>query len=970
MLSRIPKRGKFLALSSSILPNTLKTPFTPRALSLLASPKIQLSHKTPQSSYKPLSRNYHEEKIYGYRTPKVQVLPLFNEQQLLNRQKNARLVRFVDAFRDFGHLASNLDPLGIHGRFESVDIEHERYGFTDMNEVFDLIGILHINKSKTDLSPKESATFGEILNHLKTSYSDNIGFEFMHIPDMNARKWFANSVENESFSPSITKEDQSRIFELLSKSEVLEHFMQKKYPQVKRYGLEGAESMMVSLDQLFKLTAESKIEHAIMCMPHRGRINTLTNLLNFPARKIFNKVQGKSEFPDELNISGDVPTHFFSDTTLNYNNGNSTKVSLIPNPSHLEACNPVALGKARAKQIDLYNKLSDPGCEIGDKVISVQLHGDASFTGQGVVMESLSLSNLSHYSAGGTVHIIVNNQIGYTTPVENARSTIYTSDIGKMINAPVIHVNGDYPEDVLRSVKFAFEYRNKFKKDVIIDLVTFRRWGHNELDEPSFTQPLMYQKIRARKSVPKIYEEFLVSKGIKTQQEIDADRAKWFEEYEQERLASINYVPEVTTFKGKWSPYKIPTGNEPEVLTGVDKQMLVEIGNQSVTASPKITVHPRLMKFHIQQRLNKLKAGTGIDWATAEALAFGSLLAEGHPVRISGEDVGRGTFSQRHAMLVCQKTEDAEIPLNNLPYPGASKLEVANSNLSELAVVGFEFGVSWESPNSLVVWEAQFGDFNTTAQVIFDTYLSGGESKWMHQSGLVLLLPHGYDGAGPEHSSCRIERFLQLCDDPFFINQDRPHVPNMSVVFPTTPAQIFHLLRRQIKRDYRHPLIIAGPKTLLRLSAATSTLDEMAVGTSFKPILDDPQSSANPDAVTRVVLLSGKIYYDLAAEKAKRPDGDKIALVRVEELCPFPKKQIAQILDQYKNATDYVWFQEETLNSGSFTHMYPRLNQLLEPKGQKIRYIGLPIYATPVTGVSSRQKAEMAENIASLFANL
>ncbi|PWA01136.1 hypothetical protein BB558_002789 [Smittium angustum] len=969
MLSRLSKYNKFISVSSQTLLNPLKTSLYSRNLSSLVFSKSSFLNKPTLSSPKLFYRNYHENEVYGYRVPKAQIVPSYTNQQLLNRQKNARLALFVEAFRDFGHLATNLDPLGIRKRIEPIEIDYKRYGFNDMNEIFDLDGIIHINKSETDFSSRESATFGEILNHLKNTYSQNIGFEFMHLPDNNARIWFANHVETESSSPKMNKEDQERIYDLLTKSEVFDHFMQKKYPQVKRYGLEGAESMMVSFDQLFRLIANSGIEHTVLCMPHRGRLNALVNLLDLPARVIFNKVQDKSEFPDP-NLAGDHASHLPADATLVYDNGNSTKVSLIPNPSNLEACNPLALGKARAKQMNILNKLPDSNCELGDKVICVQVHGDASFTGQGVVAESLSLSNLSHFSSGGSVHIIVDNQIGYTTPAHNARSTRYSADVGKMIDAPVIHVNGDFPEDVHRSMKFALEYRNTFKRDVIIDLITFRRWGHNELDEPSFTQPLMYQKIRSRKSVPKVYEEFLISKGIKTQQEIDADRAKWFEEYEKERLASINYVPEVTAFKGKWSSYKMPTGNEPKVLTGVDKQMLVEIGNQSVSTSPEITVHPRITKFHIQPRLNKLKTGTGIDWATAEALAFGSLMAEGHPVRISGEDVGRGTFSQRHAMLVCQKTEKVEIPLNNLPYPGASKLEVANSNLSELAVVGFECGVSWESPNSLIIWEAQFGDFNTTAQVITDTYISSAETKYMHQSGLVMLLPHGYDGAGPEHSSCRIERFLQLCDDPFFVGNDYTHVPNMSVVFPTTPAQFFHLMRRQIKRDYRRPLIVAGPKTLLRLSAATSTLDEMAVGTSFKPLLDDPQSSTNPESVTRVILLSGKIYYDLAAEKAKRPDGDKIALVRVEELCPFPKKEIIEILDQYKNATDYVWFQEETLNAGAFTHMYPRLNQLLEPKSQKIRYIGLKICASPVTGVPTHQDAEMEENIKLLFSNL
>ncbi|OMJ17686.1 putative 2-oxoglutarate dehydrogenase E1 component DHKTD1, mitochondrial [Smittium culicis] len=931
----------------------------------------KLANRSIQSPKLICVRNYHGEQIFGHRIPSEVKRPYNTEEELLNRQKNARLVRLVDAFKEFGHRAANLDPLEIQKKDEIVDIEPERYGFKDPNEVFELLGILHINESETSTKPKETATFSEILNHLKKVYSSNIGFEYMHIPDNNTRKWFSSYVETEAYRTPVPSTQKDRFFKLLSKSEVFDHFMTKKYGQVKRYGLEGAESMMVALDQLFELCNKSGATDIIMCMPHRGRLNLLTSLLELPPRLLFRKLSGKSEFPSSVDVSGDVISHLTSEPVLDYNHGNKTKLTLIPNPSHLEAANPVALGKTRAKQIDLLNKIGDSECVLGDKVVSVQLHGDASFTGQGVVMESLGLSNLSHYSCGGTIHIIVNNQIGYTTPVDYSRSTIYTSDIGKMINAPIIHVNGDHPESVAKAIEVAFKYREVFRKDVILDLISFRRWGHNELDEPSFTQPLMYEVIRARKSVPKLYEEYLISSGLKTAEEVEASRKSWFDNLEAERLASSTYEPELDAFKGKWSKYSIPKGNEVEPVTGVARKELIEVGIQSVTTSNKITVHPRLEKFHVQPRIKKLESDKPLDWATAEALAFGSLLNQGHSIRISGQDVGRGTFSQRHAMFVCQKTEEVEVPLNSLPNKNAGKLEVANSSLSEFAVLGFEVGASWESPNSLVIWEAQFGDFNTTAQVIIDTYLVSGETKWARQSGLVMLLPHGYDGAGPEHSSCKIERFLQLSDDPFFIySPDTVFNPNISVVNPTTPAQYFHLLRRQVLRDYRRPLIIAGPKTLLRLSAATSTLSEMDEGTQFKPVLDDPSVSDSPDSVKRVVFLSGKIYYELLAEKAKNEFGSQVALVRLEELCPFPKAGILEILEKYKYASEYIWCQEETMNAGAFTHIFPRMMQLLQPLQNTIKYIGRGQLAAPVTGISSVYKTEQANIIKSVFANI
>ncbi|KAJ2760228.1 hypothetical protein IWQ56_005537, partial [Coemansia nantahalensis] len=519
---------------------------------------------------------------------------------------------------------------------------------------------------------------------------------------------------------------------------------------------------------------------------------------------------------------------------LSYGSDGALKVTMLPNPSHLEAVNPVVSGYGRARQMYLYDHNTDPACALGDRLVGVQLHGDAAFTGQGVVMETLGLSNLPHFSLGGTVHIIVNNQIGFTTPMTNARSTLYTSDVGKMVNTPVIHVNGDYPDEVARAMRVAFEYRRRFRKDVVIDLITFRRWGHNELDEPSLTQPRMYDIIRARESIPQLYERRMLADNVLSEAEARDARAAFAGYLEDELAASKDYDPQAPQLKGKWAGMVVATEAAAHVDTGVALDTLRAVGERSVAVGDGFKVHQRLAKRHIQPRLKQLAKGDGIDWATAEALAFGSLLGEGYNIRLCGQDVGRGTFSQRHAMFVCQDTENVCVPLNDGGAEGHGKIEVVNSNLSELAVLGFEYGVSIQSPATLPIWEAQFGDFNNTAQVIIDTYIASGETKWLLQSGLTMLLPHGYDGAGPEHSSSRMERFLQLCNTPMDVSRAAQN-PNMHVAAPTTPAQIFHLLRRQMKRPYRKPLVVAGPKTILRLAAATSSLAEMGPGTSFQP---------------------------------------------------------------------------------------------------------------------------------------
>ncbi|CAO3589764.1 unnamed protein product [Absidia cylindrospora] len=857
----------------------------------------QLTQKTRRSVLgRVQGRSYHDNHIYGYRSPKPYAIPDYTQTELTNRMENGSLLRMVQAYRTHGHRGAQLDPLDFMKREEVLALKPERYGLTDESKIYNVAGILHVSESKQDLSAKEEADFKTILNHLNATYCGNIAYEFMHIPSASERRWWYNAVESWN-KPQLSTDEKKRIHQLLSQSESFDHFLAKKFPNLKRYGLEGAESMMVALDRLFDLSAKAGVSDLI-----------------------------------------------------------SLHVSLLNNPSHLEAINPVAMGKARAKQTELLSLMEttgDDACSLGDRVMCVQLHGDAAFAGQGVVMESLCMSNLPHYSSGGSVHIVVNNQLGYTTPAQNARSSAYCSDIGKMINVPVVHVNGDHPEDVARAMDVVFEYRNKFKKDIILDLMCYRRWGHNELDEPAFTQPQMYDNIRLRTSVPKLYEEKLCQEQILTPDEITKLRQAQQDELTSHLKNSSSYKPDSSYhLQGNWKGLEhIVKGQSEQIDTGLDRETLVRVGKQSVTAPEGVRVHSRLKKYHIDSRLKKLDQGTGLDWATAEALAFGSLLEEGHGIRISGQDVGRGTFSQRHAMFVCQDTEDTVIPLNEINKNKVNSqgfLEVANSPLNEFAVLGFEYGMSIETPKRLVLWEAQFGDFFNGAQIAIDAFISSGEEKWLRQSGLVMLLPHGQDGAGPEHSSSRVERFLQMSNDPYNIDDAYAAPANWHVVNCTTPAQYYHVLRRQMHRPYRKPLVVISPKNLLKSPLAVSTLEEMQPGTHFQPVLTDP-TTTDPEQVDKVVFVSGKLYYDLQKEKNDRGLNDRVALIRVEELCPFPKDQIKDELDKYRYATEFVWCQEEPENAGAYSFIAPRLSQMIPH--HKLEYVGRKPLSAPAIAI-------------------
>lgn len=922
-------------------------------------------------------RRYHDES-FGYRKREEIVLPDYTPSQLRNRELNAPLLRYVDSMRTHGHRAAHIDPLDLLQREEVAALDPTRYGLRDGNKEFPIDGIVWANPAGPNLTSDETWPLERIISHLRSVYVGKIAYEYMHSHSKTERLWFSHVLESSAISPKNVRnpEEKRRMWELMTRSEVFDQFLQLKFPNLKRYGLEGGESMLPALDTLFSVASRAGVEHIIMAMPHRGRLNLLTDLLKLSPSALFHKIKGGSEIPEELGYSGDVISHLVANPDLRYGSpSRPLRVSLLPNPSHLEAVDPVALGKTRAKQFAML-KDADPGCKLGDKVMCVQLHGDASFAGQGVVMESLGLSNLPHFTSGGSVHLVVNNNIGYTTPASAARSSLYCSDVGKMINCPVLHVNGDHPEDVSRALDTAFQYRNAFRKDIIVDLLVYRRWGHNELDEPAFTQPLMYQNIRTRKSVPVLYEDKLVNEEVITSEDIASLRSTYKAHLESELAKSESYSPSLSPLEGEWKDMVLPVSADanPNPETGVSIDTLKRVGKASVEVPDGFEIHPRL-KRHINARVKSIESGSGIDWATAEAMAFGSLLLDGYDVRISGQDVGRGTFSQRHAMFVDQSTEDVTVPLNSR-LDSEGKLELANSSLSEMAVLGFEYGMSWETPKLLSIWEAQFGDFFNGAQVIFDTFISSGETKWLAQSGLVVLLPHGLDGAGPEHSSMRIERMLQLTNDSAKYNEgESTRKINMHVVFPTTPAQYFHLLRRQMLRNYRRPLIVAAPKALLRLPTATSSLSELESGATFKPVLDD-SSINSPSTAERIILHSGKIYYELLKERTSRglDDSNKVALVRIEELSPFPFSDVLKILEKYDNVKEVYWLQEEPKNQGAWTHVGPRINNVLEKLDRdglkQVYYTGRDEDAVPAVGVGKVYKKQQSSVISSAFENL
>ncbi|MBL8589585.1 MAG: 2-oxoglutarate dehydrogenase E1 component [Methylobacteriaceae bacterium] len=850
----------------------------------------------------------------------------------------------IRAYRMRGHLHADLDPLGLEPQKDHEELHPVSYGFTeaDYDRPIFLDKVLGL----------EYATIREMLQILRRTYCGTIGYEFMHISDPAEKAWIQERVEGPHKEIAFTREGKRAILNKLVEAEGFEKFLDVKFTGTKRFGLDGGESVIPALEQIIKRGGNLGVEEIVLGMAHRGRLNVLTQVMGKPHRALFHEFKGGSYAPDEVEGSGDVKYHLGASSDREFD-GNKVHLSLTANPSHLEIVNPVVLGKVRAKQDQLDDIVERR------KVMPLLLHGDAAFAGQGVVAECFGLSGLKGYRTGGSIHVIVNNQIGFTTYPRYSRSSPYPSDMAKIVEAPIFHCNGDDPEAVVFAAKIATEFRQKFHKPVVIDMFCYRRFGHNEGDEPSFTQPLMYRKIRSHKSTLEIYADKLIAGGVVTQGEVEKMKADWRDRLEAEFEAGHAFRPNKADWlDGRWAGLKAAPSladDDRRGATAVDAAKLREIGVRITQAPDGFNLHKTIGRF-LENRRKMIETGEGLDWATAEALAFGTLVDEGHRVRLSGQDCERGTFSQRHSVLIDQETEARYVPLNNI-REGQARYEVINSMLSEEAVLGFDYGYSLAEPNTLTLWEGQFGDFANGAQVVFDQFISSGERKWLRMSGLVCLLPHGYEGQGPEHSSARLERFLQMCAED-----------NMQVANCTTPANYFHILRRQLRRDIRKPLILMTPKSLLRHKRAVSPLSELATGSSFHRLLrDDAETQkgekirlVKDDKIRRVILCTGKVYFDLYEDREKR-GVDDVYLLRVEQLYPFPLKNLVNLLSRFKKA-DVVWCQEEPKNMGSWTFVEHYLEWVLSQTGGKTkrpRYVGRPAAAATATGLMSKHLAQL-----------
>ena len=844
-----------------------------------------------------------------------------------------RAIMLIRAYRIRGHLKAKLDPLGLDEPTPHPELEPATYGFTD-DDWDRPIFINHV-------LGLETATLREIMELLEATYCGSIGVEFMHIQDPSQKAWIQERIEQIRNQTHFTDRGKRTILERLTAAEGFEKFLAVKYVGTKRFGLDGGEALIPALEQILKRGSQIGLEEVVLGMPHRGRLNVLCNFMSKPFRAIISEFLGNPANPEDAGGSGDVKYHMGVSADREFD-GLNVHLTLNANPSHLEIVNPVVLGRVRAKQRqrgDIEHK----------KVMGILLHGDAAFAGQGVVAETFDFSGLRGYKTGGTIHIVVNNQIGFTTSPHYSRSSPYPTDVAKMVMAPIFHVNGDDPEAAVHVARIAAEFRQEFNTDVVVDLICYRRFGHNEGDEPTFTQPLMYKKIGEHPSTRQIYADKLVREKVLTAEEADGILDEHNRYLAEEFEAGLSYKPNKADWlEGKWSGLKVASGDARRGTTGLEVDELKRLGEKLCHVPDDVAINRKLNRF-ISGRTKAIEAGEGIDWAFAEAMAFGSLLTEGYQVRLSGQDSQRGTFSQRHSVYIDQQTEGRYIPLNHLK-DGQSFYEVIDSPLSEAGVLGFEYGYSQAEPNALVCWEAQFGDFANGAQVIMDQFVSSGEAKWLRMSGLVMLLPHGYEGQGPEHSSARLERYLQLCGED-----------NMQVVNCTTPANYFHVLRRQLHRDFRKPLIIMTPKSLLRHKLAVSTLDEMGPDTTFHRVLYDNVQKCEDKDVKRVVLCTGKVYYDLYEEREKRGIDD-VFFLRLEQMYPFPRKALLHELSRFPQA-DVVWCQEEPANMGAWTFLDRRLEDvLLELDGacKRPRYVGRREAASPATGNAGRHAREQA----------
>jgi len=856
---------------------------------------------------------------------------------------SVRALMLIRVYRVRGHLMANFDPLGLGGRAMHPELDPKTYGFSeaDMDRPIFLDNVLGL----------ETATLRQILAILRETYCGSIGVEYMHIQDPAEKAWIQQRIEGIRNQTEFTVVGKRTILDRLIEAEEFERFLHVKFTGTKRFGLDGGESTVPAMEQILKRGSQIGVKEVVIGMAHRGRLNVLANIMTKPYVAILSEFQGQAASPDEVQGSGDVKYHLGTSADRNFD-GNEVHLSLTANPSHLEAADPVVLGKVRAKQVQY-------GDTERSQVMGILLHGDAAIAGQGLAAETFGLSELKGYRVGGTIHFIINNQIGFTTSPSYSRSSPYPSDVAKMVQAPIFHVNGDDPEAVVHVSRIATEFRQEFKRDVVIDMFCYRRYGHNEADEPSFTQPLMYKVIAKHPTTRQVYADKLEKEQVLEPGEADRLIGDCRGRLNEAFAAASTYKPnQADWLQGKWRGLKALMGEEEirEEDTSVSEAMLKDVG-YAISQVPKNCMVHRKIKRILDSRREMIDKGEGIDWAVGEALAYGTLLAEGVPVRLSGQDSGRGTFSHRHAVLVDQTDESRVIPLNEISDTQA-RLEVIDSPLSEASVLGFEYGYSLAEPDALVIWEAQFGDFANGAQVIIDQFIASGESKWLRLCGLVMLLPHGYEGQGPEHSSARPERYLQLCAED-----------NLQVVNCTTPANFFHVLRRQVRRNYRKPLIVFSPKSLLRHKMVVSELKDFGPGSSFHRVLKEEHLATKDSDIRRIILCSGKVYYDLLRGRLERELED-VAIVRVEQLYPWPRNQILQEIQRYNNA-EIVWCQEEPANMGAWTFVLPRLINIMEDLDRVPvlpSYIGRKASASPASGLLKIHEAEQREIVNSALA--
>jgi 2-oxoglutarate dehydrogenase E1 component len=846
-----------------------------------------------------------------------------------------RALMLIRVYRVRGHLEAQLDPLGLkaHGHYSELD--PATYGFTeaDMDRPIFIDGVLGL----------ETATMREILTILRASYCGQIGVEFMHIQDPEQKSWIQRRIEGAPWLTKYSKDEKAKILNQLTEADTFETFCQRRYVGTKRFGLEGGESTIPALHAIIETAANAGVREIAIGMPHRGRLNTLVNIVKKPLTALFSEFGGESAKPEDVQGSGDVKYHLGTSTDVSIN-GNQVHLSLQPNPSHLEAVDPVVIGKVRARQ----DMVGDTSRRTAMGII---MHGDAAFAGQGLVYETLAMSQLIGYRTGGTIHLVVNNQIGFTTVPAHAFSGLYCTDVAKSVQSPILHVNGDNPEAVVFASQLATEFRTTFAVDVVIDLVCYRRHGHNENDEPAFTQPIMYKAIKALATTRSLYAKTLEAEGAVTAEAAKKMVDDYTQTLEDAYKGAQAYKPNKADWlEGHWSGLNqaAEEDEQEEGKTAAPLEQLREVGAALSRPPANFDLNPKILR-QLEAKKQMIDSGEGIDWATGEALAFGTLMLDGHRVRLSGEDCQRGTFSQRHAVLIDQTNQNEYTPLNNI-REGQSRIEIFNSLLSEVGVLGFEYGYAIADPGVLVLWEAQFGDFANGAQVIIDQFLASGETKWLRMCGLTLLLPHGHEGQGPEHSSARLERYLQLCAER-----------NMAVCNITTPANYFHALRRQLKRNFRKPLVLMTPKSLLRHKLAVSSLHDMTNGSGFKHVIAETDELVAPDQVRRVVLCAGKVYYDLLAERRERGIKD-VAIIRLEQLYPFPAKSLKSAIEAYTKA-DLVWCQEEPENNGGWTFVDRRIEAVLSclnNAAKRPTYVGRKAAASPATGLAKVHAAEQA----------